>query len=215
MATQVQMRRGTSAQLSSFTGAPGELAVNTDTWAIVVMDGITPGGHPAASSGGGTGTVTSVGLSGGTTGITVTGSPVTTSGIFTLGGTLAVTNGGTGASSASTARAALGAATTLQTVGLSALIEIPTAKTYTLVINSSFPWTINSISAKTSSGTCSIQLQINNVDIGSLLPITSTISTSTISTGAVAATQSISVRVSLPSTPTDLSITISGQRTLV
>ena len=45
------------------------------------------------------GTVTSVGLSGGTTGLTATSdttNPITTSGTFTLGGTLAVANGGTG-----------------------------------------------------------------------------------------------------------------------
>ncbi|HET8581136.1 MAG TPA: immunoglobulin-like domain-containing protein [Candidatus Paceibacterota bacterium] len=46
-----------------------------------------------------TGTVTSVALSGGTTGLTVSGSPITTSGTLTLGGTLGVANGGTGASS--------------------------------------------------------------------------------------------------------------------
>jgi hypothetical protein len=44
----------------------------------------------------GTGSVTSVALSGGTTGLTVTGSPITTSGTITLAGTLAVANGGTG-----------------------------------------------------------------------------------------------------------------------
>lgn len=44
----------------------------------------------------GTGTVTSVALSGGTTGLTATGSPITTSGTLTLGGTLAVASGGTG-----------------------------------------------------------------------------------------------------------------------
>lgn len=44
----------------------------------------------------GTGTVTSVDITGGTTGLTATGGPVTTSGTFTLGGTLAVANGGTG-----------------------------------------------------------------------------------------------------------------------
>lgn len=44
----------------------------------------------------GSGSVTSVALSGGTTGLTVTGSPITTSGTITLGGTLAVANGGTG-----------------------------------------------------------------------------------------------------------------------
>lgn len=45
----------------------------------------------------GTGTVTSVDVSGGTTGLTTSGGPVTVSGIITLGGTLNVTNGGTGA----------------------------------------------------------------------------------------------------------------------
>jgi len=47
----------------------------------------------------GTGTVTSVALSGGTTGLTVTGSPITTTGTITLAGTLAVANGGTGTAS--------------------------------------------------------------------------------------------------------------------
>jgi hypothetical protein len=44
----------------------------------------------------GTGTVTSVDLSGGTTGLTATGGPITTTGTITLGGTLAVASGGTG-----------------------------------------------------------------------------------------------------------------------
>jgi len=51
---------------------------------------------PQYSGGGGSGTVTSVGLSGGTTGLTTTGSPITTTGTITLGGTLAVASGGTG-----------------------------------------------------------------------------------------------------------------------
>ena len=51
----------------------------------------------------GSGTVTSVALSGGTTGLTVSGSPITTSGTITLAGTLAITNGGTGANTANSA----------------------------------------------------------------------------------------------------------------
>jgi len=51
------------------------------------------------SATGGSGTVTSVSGSGGTTGLTLTGGPITTSGTLTLGGTLAVANGGTGATS--------------------------------------------------------------------------------------------------------------------
>jgi hypothetical protein len=56
----------------------------------------TDGSTVAWVAAGGAGTVTSVGISGGTTGITASGSPVTASGTITLGGTLAVANGGTG-----------------------------------------------------------------------------------------------------------------------
>lgn len=52
--------------------------------------------------GSGDGTVTSVDLSGGTTGLTASGGPITTSGVFTLAGTLVAANGGTGQSSYTT-----------------------------------------------------------------------------------------------------------------
>jgi hypothetical protein len=52
---------------------------------------------PTWQSVGGVGTVTSVDGSGGTTGLTLTGGPITASGTLTLGGTLGVANGGTGA----------------------------------------------------------------------------------------------------------------------
>lgn len=69
-----------------------------DTW---TTDGTfsTTGALKTALSGVGSGTVTSVALSGGTTGLTVSGSPITTSGTITLSGTLAVANGGTGITS--------------------------------------------------------------------------------------------------------------------
>ena len=57
------------------------------------------------------GTVTSVDASGGTTGLTFSGGPITTSGILTLGGTLGLGNGGTGATTASGARTSLGLGT--------------------------------------------------------------------------------------------------------
>ncbi len=67
---------------------------------------ITTGG-----GGGGSGTVTSVALSGGTTGLTVTGSPITTSGTITIAGTLAVANGGTGATTLTNGGILLGSGT--------------------------------------------------------------------------------------------------------
>jgi hypothetical protein len=53
--------------------------------------------EPFSGGGGGSGTVTSVDVSGGTTGLTTSGGPVTTAGVITLGGTLSVGSGGTGA----------------------------------------------------------------------------------------------------------------------
>ena len=59
---------------------------------------ITPGAGSIqiAFTGPGSGSVTSVDVSGGTTGLTTSGGPVTASGTITLAGTLAVANGGTG-----------------------------------------------------------------------------------------------------------------------
>lgn len=54
MATQVQWRRGTTAQVNAFTGAVGEVVVDTDTNQLVVQDGVTAGGHRVALASGGT-----------------------------------------------------------------------------------------------------------------------------------------------------------------
>jgi len=53
-------------------------------------------GAPTWNTVSGTGTVTSVAVSGGSTGLTTSGGPITTSGTITMAGTLAVANGGTG-----------------------------------------------------------------------------------------------------------------------
>jgi len=50
MARQVQFRRGTTAQTNSFTGAVGEVTVDTDKDTVVVHDGSTAGGHPLPTS---------------------------------------------------------------------------------------------------------------------------------------------------------------------
>lgn len=48
MARQVQLRRGTAAQHTSFTGANGEVTIDTDDKRAVVHDGSTAGGIPQA-----------------------------------------------------------------------------------------------------------------------------------------------------------------------
>lgn len=63
--------------------------------ANIIITGAWPNQTIAAAAPG-SGTVTSVAVSGGTTGLTTTGGPITTSGTITLTGTLAAANGGTG-----------------------------------------------------------------------------------------------------------------------
>ena len=50
MPTQIQFRRGTVAQNNSFTGAAGEISVNTDIDALRVHDGSTAGGFELAKA---------------------------------------------------------------------------------------------------------------------------------------------------------------------
>jgi len=49
MAYQRQSRRGTTIEHATFTGAPGEVTVDTTQNIVVVHDGITAGGHPGAT----------------------------------------------------------------------------------------------------------------------------------------------------------------------
>lgn len=48
-ATQVQIRRGTTAEHATFTGAAGEVTVDTTTQSLVIHDGVTAGGERQAS----------------------------------------------------------------------------------------------------------------------------------------------------------------------
>lgn len=48
MAKQLQLRRGTTAEHSTFTGVAGEITVDTTKDTIVVHDGVTAGGFPLA-----------------------------------------------------------------------------------------------------------------------------------------------------------------------
>jgi len=49
MATELKLRRGTTAQHSTFTGAEAEVTVDTDKETVVVHDGSTAGGFPLAT----------------------------------------------------------------------------------------------------------------------------------------------------------------------
>ena len=71
---------------------------------------ISTGGEQTGS--GGSGSVTSIDVSGGTTGLTFSGGPITTAGTFTTSGTLSRANGGTGETTANAAFNALSPNTT-------------------------------------------------------------------------------------------------------
>lgn len=98
----------TNGQLLIGNGTGYSLATLTAGTGIVITN--SAGGITIDVSGGTPGTVSSVNVDGGTTGLTFSGGPITTTGTITAGGILAVANGGTGASTAGGARAALGAA---------------------------------------------------------------------------------------------------------
>lgn len=51
MPTTVQFRRGTTSQNDSFTGAAGEITVDTDKNTLVMHDGTTAGGHTLINDG--------------------------------------------------------------------------------------------------------------------------------------------------------------------
>lgn len=67
------------------------LAPGTNGFVLTMVSGI-----PTWQATSGTGTVTSINVSGGTTGLSASGGPVTTTGTITLAGTLIAANGGTG-----------------------------------------------------------------------------------------------------------------------
>lgn len=91
-------RSSTPAAVPSASNiAAGELAINLADEKLYFKN--AAGVVKVLASSAAVGTVTSVAASGGTTGLTFSGSPITGSGTLTLGGTLTVANGGTGAAS--------------------------------------------------------------------------------------------------------------------
>ena len=108
MTKQVQRRRGTDSQHTSFTGADGELSVNTTNKSVHVHDGVTAGGVEAARADLNNVTTADItsGISGGTVGsLTITSADIN-------GGTIdGVTIGGTTAGAGSFTTVTAGAGT--------------------------------------------------------------------------------------------------------
>ena len=101
--TPISLYYSTTAAATPSAGnlVAGELALNTLDEKLYFKNS-TGTVKLLASNAGSTATVSSVAVSGGTTGLTTSGGPITTSGTITLAGTLANTNGGTGATAAFT-----------------------------------------------------------------------------------------------------------------
>jgi hypothetical protein len=103
-----------------------KLAVGTTGQVLKVTAGAPAWGSDSA----GTGTVTSIDVSGGTTGLTTSGGPITTSGTITLAGTLDAANGGTGvANNAASTLTISGAYATTLTVTAATGVTLPTTGT--------------------------------------------------------------------------------------
>jgi hypothetical protein len=88
MATQLQIRRGTNSQVAAFTGAEGEIVVNTTNDSIVVSDGSTAGGFEMARAD--LNNVSDTSLNAALTGNTVSALTITT---LTLGSTAITATG--------------------------------------------------------------------------------------------------------------------------
>lgn len=91
MATQVQFRRGTTVQHSTFTGVLGEVTLDTDKDTLIIHDGSTAGGVAELVTKTGTQTLTNKTL----TSPTFTGSMTVEN--FTVNGTLSYANAPTSA----------------------------------------------------------------------------------------------------------------------
>lgn len=93
------------------TYTDGQLLIGNSTGNTLTKATLTAGSGITITNGSGSitiagtgGTVTSVDVSGGTTGLTTSGGPIIGSGTITIGGTLAVASGGTGATTVSGAQ---------------------------------------------------------------------------------------------------------------
>ena len=73
MAKTIQFKRGTTAQVNAFTGALGEIVVDTDKDVLVVHDGATQGGFAVAAKANADGTISLINKTGASTSISSAG----------------------------------------------------------------------------------------------------------------------------------------------
>jgi len=169
----------TDGDLSLTPNGTGDLILDGLKWPqadgtadyVLKTDGSGQLAWTAQSGGGGSGTVTSVDVSGGTTGLTTSGGPVTTSGTITLAGTLAVANGGTGATSLTANNVVLGNGTSaVQFVapGTSGNVLTSNGTTWTSAAGGGGGSSItagDSSVAVTDAGTGKVEVTVDNVEV--------------------------------------------------
>ena len=153
----------------------------------------------------GAGTVSSVQASGGSTGLTFTGGPITGSGTLTIGGTLAVAFGGTGATTAVNARTNLGLGSlALQNANAVDITGGIITSITDLAINDGGTGASTASGARTNLGLGTIATQNSNAisitggDISGLTSIT--VPTATVGTNTTAAASTAFVQLEVNST---------------
>jgi len=136
----------------------GELAINIADGKLYYKDA-SNAVQLLVSAGTGGGTVTSVSGSGGTTGLTVSGGPITSTGTLTLGGTLAIANGGTGQTTANTA---LNALLPNQATNAGKLLSTDGSNTSWITVSSGTITAVNATFPATSTGGATPNIGISN-----------------------------------------------------
>ena len=133
-----------------------------------------------------------------------------------LGVPVTVANGGTGASTAATARGNLAAATTTQTDFISGIIKTPANQDYRIIERLPYAATFTRLTAKCASGSVTMTVKINSTTIGNFSqPVgTSQITTSGAAPNTAALADVIVVTISAVASAVDLSFTLELTRTL-